>query len=597
MSAWRADPPNSLQPEAIEREGRWRLVYCILLLAAVALPWIPSHLPTQDGPQHLRLNDFLIEMRTHPGSPLHAVYVDALRFRTASLFSWFCLILHPLLSIEAIERLFVSLCVAGFGWVGWLLTRAARPEAPGRALMLAPFFINWFTTMGFMSYLASIPCAAGACYLLFAPSQNARACIHRAGRVLLAALLLLLACLGHISTVLVALVLAVLLSAARKSRGLMFAVGLAFLPALLLGFASLGGLDAPVSAQQTPRLETPFFNGIVVGIGQLFACIPAGVGPIDMALQGVMLALAVALLGWGIAQIVRLRHPPAGEDQPAVLSMTLSRAAWPLGFIAILVLGVLVLPTEFLGWGFMSARLIPFILLLLPAAVAWPRAGSQAETRLCAALAVVSLFVTCSIGYGWRAVGRDLDNVAGAARVMQPGTRVLPLTFAPGDESPWAVRGAGRRLHAWAIPARLGRLMVPFGFENMRRIMLYGRADASPPLPEGPDEFIGPILWTPGFLQTPRVFAEARLDVSEITDAARFLAPGLRDRAFLDHLRAAVLDQAALGFHYLLLIHPPGSLLGEVRARAWPCLYAQQGTYVYRLGLPLDRFAIQGLTQ
>jgi hypothetical protein len=125
--------------------------------------------------------------------------------------------------------------------------------------------------------------------------------------------------------------------------------------------------------------------------------------------------------------------------------------------------------------------------------------------------------------------------------------------------------------------------------------MLYGRADARPPLPEGPDEFIGPILWTPGFLQTPRVFAEARLDIAEITDAARFLAPSLRDDRFLDRLRAAVLDQAASGFHYLLLIHPPEALLQEVRGRAWPCLYERQGTYVYRLGLPLDRLAIPKL--
>jgi len=136
---------------------------------------------------------------------------------------------------------------------------------------------------------------------------------------------------------------------------------------------------------------------------------------------------------------------------------------------------------------------------------------------------------------------------------------------------------------------------VPFGFENMQRMMVYGRADARPPLPEGPDEFIGPILWTPGFRQMPHVFAESRMDMAEITDAARSLVPGLRDAQFLRHLGDAVLDQAVQGFHYLLLIHPPESLLQDVRSRALQCLYAQKGTYVYRLGLPLDRFAIQGL--
>jgi len=590
--------PPVTEPAALAGPTRpWLLMYCLLLACAVALPWIPSYLPVQDGPQHLRLNSFLLEMRANPASPLHSVYVDALRLRTASLFSWFCLLFSPLLSIEAIERLFVSLSIAGFGWVGYLWTRAARPEAPARVLVLAPFFINWFTTMGFFSYLASIPLAAAGCYLLFTPSPGRSSPQPGTQRVLLATLLLLISCLGHISTVLVSLVLSMLLAWARKSRRLLFAVLLAFTPALIVGIFSAGYFDAPVTTQQSPELNIPVFLGLAPALLQAAASVVARAGPIDMALQGLMLLLITILLARAIRQLCQLRRVTEGPEYTSCLSVRLPPSIWPLCGIGVLLLGLLVLPDQFYGWAHAASRLIPFILLLLPAAVAWPRAGSAAERQLVTMFVSASILITIAIGFSWRAVGHDLDNVAGAAQVMHAGTRVLPLTFRPGAESSWAVRGGGRQLHAWAIPARLKRLMVPFGFENMRRTMIYGRADAQPPLPAGPDEFIGPILWASSQPQTPRVFTEGLLDLEEITDAARFLVPGLRDGRFLEQLRVAVLDQAYRGFHYLLLIHPPESLLKTIRLRAWPCLYAQQGTYVYRLGLPLDQFSIQGLEQ
>jgi hypothetical protein len=595
--------PDSLSPTFAQRTlmkfnekpNYWPLVYILLLAASIASLWIPSYLPTQDGPQHLRLNAFLIEMRLQPASPLNAVFVDALGFRTTSLFSWFCLLCQPFFSIEITERLFVSLSIAGFGWVVWLCTRRIHPGSPARVLVIAPFFINWFTTMGFLSYFASIPLAGGAVYLLFKEPQGERSRMYRAGKLLLAALLLLVGGLGHMAAVLVALFLALLLATVKKNRDLFISVALAFLPALILGIVSISPSTGAVTAHQTPQRDIPQFQSILFGFTDFLTSMIAGVGPIDTVLQGAMMVLVLALLVTGAAQLIRLRRPMEGQGRPAELSISLSRTVWPLCLISVLLLGLGVLPIEIMGWTYASTRLIPFMLLLLPAAVAWPAAGSITERRVCMVLSISSLLITGAIGCSWFAVGNDLKNVAGAARVMQPGTRVLPLTFSPGEESPWLVREAGPQIHAWAIPARLSRLMVSFGFENMQRMMVYGRADARPPLPEGPNEFIGPIVWTPGFRQTPRVFAEARMHIDEITDAARFLAPGIRDPQFLQHLGDAVLDQAVQGFHYLLLIHPPKSLLHDVRTRELQCLYEQQGIYVYRLSLPLDRFVIQGL--
>jgi hypothetical protein len=573
----------------------WFLVYIFLIAASMALPWIPSYLPTQDGPQHLRLNAFLIEMRMHPASPLNAVYVNALGFRTASLFSWFCLLCRPFFSIETAERLFVSFTIAGFGWVAWLCTKSYWPKPATRALVIAPFFINWFTTMGYLSFMASIPFAGGALYLLFSAPQHGRTWIYRAGKLLLAALLLLVSGLGHISAVLVAFVLALILTTAIKKGGLFLAVTLSFLPALILGIVSIGPFNEAITAHQSPLLDIPQFQGLLPGIIDFLANVLARAGPIDTVLQGSVLVLVLVLLGIRVLRLIRQRRRPEDQSRPAEPSISLLRSEWPLWLTCILLLGFVVLPTQFMGWSNASARLIPFILLLLPAAVAWPQAGSTAERRLCIVLSISALLITGAIGFSWRATGNDLKNVAGAARVMQHGTRILPLTFSPGRESPWLVREAPLQLHAWAIPARLNRLMVSFGFENTRRMMIYGRADASPPLPEGPDEFIGPILWTPGFRQTPHVFAEEQMDIVEITDAARILAPSLHDPQFLKHLGGAVLDQAFNGFHYLLLIHPPDLLLQEIRDRALQCLFAQEGIYVYRLGLPLDRFVIQGM--
>lgn len=555
------------------RERYYGATYVGLAALAALLPFVPAFVPTQDGPQQVRLSAFLIELRADPQSPLRAVYHDALGPVTGSLFTWFTYLLHPLLRVETSERLWLSLCIAAFAAVGWLLCRAAHPQAPARALLLTPFFLNGFVTFGFFPYLASVPLAAGAAWLLLRPTTDgASSSRQRWARAVLASPLLALCCLGHISSLMLALGVVLLLALMQqRSVARLLPTALAFVPALLLAVHSSRVLALTPSGHQTPISDFIELLSPAQALGELFGCSLAGVSPLDLGLQGAALVLALGLLGLSIY---------SGEHR-----------RWPHLVLALLGAGLLVLPSRYKGWHYASARVIPFMLLLLPATAWWPRAGSRPERWLAGAAALLALGATLSIGLGWRGLGQRLEVVAGAASVLTPGARVLPLTFAPGAEAPPAVRAAGRSLHAWALPTRLARAMVPFGFENMRRLMIVARADARPPFPPGPDEFAASVLWDHP-PERARIFADYGFYAKDITDTARFLLPGIADPAFYEALRTAVLHKAEAGFHYVLAIDAPPRFQAQARARGWPCLYQRQGVYVYRMPLSLSTLVL-----
>jgi hypothetical protein len=558
----------------------WRALYATLAAAAAVLPWIPRWVPTQDGPQQVRLTEFLIEMRGDAASPLHAVYHDTLGLVTGSIFAWWSLLAHPVLSVETAEKLWLSLCIGGFAWVGWLVTRAASPGAPARALLLAPLFVNGFTTSGFYPYLASVPLAVGG-VLLLAPTK-------RMGHAALASILLMLAALGHVSSLAVAIGLVVLGLVWRRSGWReMVRPAVAFVPSLLVVAHSARVLAVGVSAHQSPMSEVVETRSPFETVVHFFTYVTAGVGPFDSAVQATLLVLVLALLGVGVAKLLRRRAGLVEVQVPV--------SAWPLAVVVLLGIVLMVLPTRVGAWSHASARVIPFILLLLPAAVWWPAPGSALERRLASGLAAGALVVVLGVGYGWRRMGEHLDQVAKAASVIAPGSRVVPLVFEPGPEASWSVREARGTigLHAWAIPTRLRDAMVSFGFENMRRLMIVARADAQPSFPPGPDEFAARILWASSEPVGVRVFADQGLSQDDITDDARFLLPRIADARFYDELRNALLDHAFAEFHYLLAIDPPQSFLGAAQDRGWHRLYESDGVYVYRLGkdLGVDRLA------
>jgi hypothetical protein len=558
----------------------WHAVYGVLVATAAVLPWVPRWVATLDGAQHVRLSAFLIEMRTDPSSPLHAVYHDSLGLVTGSSFTWFAYGLHAFLSVENAERVWLSLCVAGFGWMGWLVTTRLHPGAPARALLLAPLLINGFTTSGFLPFLASVPLAAAACLLLLRRPRGGRASLTRAG---VASLLLVGCCLGHVASLTVAFALVMALFLWRRLRWTELLRGVVvFLPATAVALHSARVVSVGVSSHQTPMSDVIQTRNPIETFGHFFIDLPAGVGTVDHALQVLALGASLVLLATGLLAQLEWRDVSDGR----AIGIKRSSLSGPMALLALLALALLLLPTRFAGWSYASARVIPFILLLLPAAVWWPTPGSAGERRLAAAIASTALIVLVAIGVGWRRLGEHLDNVAKAASAFHPGSRVLPLVFEPGPEASPAVRAASSYLglHSWAIPTKTSRSMVSFGFENMRRLMLVARADARPPFPPGPDEFAARTLWN-SEPRLVRVFADFGLSLGDITDDARLLLPKLADPHFYEDLREALLDHAFVNFHYLLAVDPPRGFLNEVARRGWACLYDRDGVYVYRLGL------------
>jgi hypothetical protein len=557
--------------------GPWHRLYLALAVIAAALPWVPRWDATQDGPQHIRLSAFVIEMRSDAASPLHAVYHDSLGLVTGSLFTWFSYLLHPLASVDTAGRLWLSLTIAGFAWVGWLISRTAHPEAPARALLLAPFFVNGLTTYGFFPYLGSVPLAAGSVWLLASPKARAPDWLRHS----LAAVLLIVTCLSHVSSLVIAFGTSLAIAVARR-RSLrdVLVVLVVFTPAILVALHSTRVLDVALSTHQSlPDEGIETMNPVETAVRALMYA-QAGVWVVDRVAQIVALGLALVLIGAAIASLVQ-----PSKERGDYTARVRWPSTWPLGLLALLLAALFTLPARLSGFTHANGRIVPFVLLLIPACAWWPKVGSVLERRLAAGAAAAAVIAFVGIGYGWLEIGRHLDSVASAAKVIEPGTRVLPLVFEAGPDAsaPVRARGSGG-LHAWAIAARLRHSMVSFGFENMRRLMVVARADAHPPFPKGPDEFAARVLWGPR-PKLARVFADYGPYMSDITDDARFLAPSLAEPGFFDAMRDAVLEEAREGFHYLLAIDPPPAFLETVRGLGWRPIHQEDGVYVYRLGL------------
>jgi hypothetical protein len=595
---------SSGDPEQPGRRGASRVIvfYAIAAAAAAVLPWVPALVPTQDGPQHLRLNEILLELRADPGSPLGAVFADGFGsgLRTASLFTWLCIALQDVATVDTCLRLYLSACIAGTAAVGWAWVRRLFPEQPARALVLLPFLVPWHVTMGFLPFIGSVPLAALAVLLLHGPAKRPRA------RAVAAVLVFGVLFVAHVSSLSIAIALAALdalLDRERRARRMALLVGTA-LPALVLALvSSTGGAwdnsgNEAVAANQPPLIQTTLWWSLPVALCKAIGGFFARAGMLSELAQGAALLVALALVAANVRRLARRRG--------SVLEISLTAQAVPVLVFFGLLLGVAILPWVFLSWAYMSMRLVPYAILCLPLAVWWPAAGGAAERRLAILIGALAVAATLAVGAGWRVIGENLARVERAASVLEPGTRVLPIMFLPPDDGHASLfmRTASRyrigldawpELHGWAYAARRARAMVPFGLEHARQMAVYARVDANPPLPPGPDEFIGNNIWgEPEPVSTPRIYAEipGDLQLEEVSEAARFLLPAIDEPKFWDHLRAAVLDQAAKNYHYLLAVHAPPSVRAELAARGWPVLYAEGDVFVYRLGLPLDQLVV-----
>ena len=596
-----APPRNS---EQRGRRGVFLVViYALVAAAAALLPWVPALVPTQDGPQHVRLTEIFLELRANPGSPLAAVFEDGFGsgLRTGSLFTWLCLALKGVASVHSCLRVYLSACFAGTAAVGWAWVRCVFPDQPARALVLLPFLVAWHVTMGFLPFIGSVPLGALAILLLHRPAKRPVA------RAVVASLVFDAVLLAHVSTLLIAIALAAfdaLLDRGRRARRLVVLVCAALPSLVLAAISAAGGAwhnsgDPAVAANQPPLIQTMEFWSLPIAICKALGGFLARAGLFGDLAQGAALLVALALVASNVARLARRRG--------GVLEISLTAQAVPVLVFIGLLLGVAILPWLFLSWAYLSMRLVPFAVLCLPLAVRWPAAGSTGDRRLAQVFGALAVATTLAIGASWRVVGDHLARIDRAASAIQPGTRVLPLTFLPPDDGGTSlfVRTASRyrigmdawpELHAWAYPVVRAHAMVPFGFEHTRQMAVYARADANPPLPPGPDEFTGLNVWgEPDPVPTPRIYAEIPGDfqLEEVTEAARFLLPTIDEPQFWSRLRAAVLDQAANSYHYLLAVHPPPSVRAKLAARGWPVVYADgDEVLVYRLALPLDRLAL-----
>jgi hypothetical protein len=245
-------------------------------------------------------------------------------------------------------------------------------------------------------------------------------------------------------------------------------------------------------------------------------------------------------------------------------------------------LGLAVLPLGAFGGWHISARLVPFMLLCAPLAIAWPEPGSKRERWIIGSLAGAALLTMGAVGVSWRAVDPELDAVADAAPWLGHHASVLPLVFVPGPEQSYVLRHMPTLRHSWAVPCRTARCRVPFGFETLRHSILRARADANPPLPDGPNEFTACHLWNEDPSVLPHVIGIFTGSPEDVTSAAWALSPWMRQPEAWSMLASALLDQATTSVDFVLAIHPTPAALAEMRSRPWKELYHVRDVHVFR---------------
>ena len=136
---------------------RERIVFTCLLLFHVALMWVFTYLPTQDGPSHLNNANVLLKY----SSPEYPVFREYYILNTGMWSNWLghgilagLISLFPLLIAE---KVFVSGYVILFPISVRYALRGIRPEAGVLSFLSFPLIYNFAFQKGFWSFCYSLP--------------------------------------------------------------------------------------------------------------------------------------------------------------------------------------------------------------------------------------------------------------------------------------------------------------------------------------------------------------------------------------------------------------------------------------------------------
>ncbi len=137
--------------------ARERALFALLLLVQLLPVWGFSHFLTQDGPAHL---DSANALRRYwdAGQPLYrTVYELNPSLEPNLLGHALAALLLFALPVAVVEKLIVTLCVAGLPLALRYALAAAGAGATFASLLVFPFVFNWSIAMGFYNFALSLP--------------------------------------------------------------------------------------------------------------------------------------------------------------------------------------------------------------------------------------------------------------------------------------------------------------------------------------------------------------------------------------------------------------------------------------------------------
>lgn len=151
-----------------------RVATAVLVALSVATVWVVEVFPTQDGPAHIYIGYVLHHLLSGTPSPFGAYFEANINYQPNLLVYGIVAALTPVLPAVAIEKLIVSLIVAGIPLGGGAIARAlGRPAFLGAAA-LVPIAFSFVLYIGFYNYCLSLVfCLLGvACWVRWHGSRH-----------------------------------------------------------------------------------------------------------------------------------------------------------------------------------------------------------------------------------------------------------------------------------------------------------------------------------------------------------------------------------------------------------------------------------------
>ncbi|MFT7622880.1 MAG: hypothetical protein ACI9WU_002055 [Myxococcota bacterium] len=411
------------------RPDPWLLLSFIALSIAVSLPlWGVTYLPFLDIPQHL----MTIQVMHSAGDPdalLGAWYTVDTSSTQYLLYYLSVDVLAHLTGIETANKLFIAIYLIGLPWSLWYLLRAfGRIEAV--ALLGFPLAFNKFLFMGFINYVFALPLFLLGLGLARRALDSETTCRKREAGLLLVSLLIFYSHLQIFLLYVGALGLFGLLHW-RSVRGFVVR-NLHLIPALLLfgfwlfGTQGLAGGDAWESAV-SERYASLDDEVVWDALESTLRDAPDRL--LNVYHDDADDRLNV-LVGLSILLLLLLRR--------VGLSAPVGWRAWgrelaPEFLTLFVILFYLALPTSYQWIWPVNWRFLPVAVLLL---LTWGRAqlpvwGSRGLIVCMTAIAAWSIAVH---ERQFDAFDAEAAEFTSALEAMEPGSRVMQLTFASGSK-------------------------------------------------------------------------------------------------------------------------------------------------------------------